>query len=70
MNADGSHLNRITNDKKDNIASFGPAGRLRKALVFASIGTIPNAQIEVYKINLNGTGLGTHHLRGPVRRLS
>jgi Tol biopolymer transport system component len=59
MNADGSHLRRITNDKKDNIASFGPSwthdGR---GLVFASNRADPQRRkFEVYKINLDGTGL-------------
>lgn len=59
MNADGSNVRRITNDRKDNIASFAPSWTPDgKALVFASNRSDPrHRKFEVYKINLDGTGL-------------
>jgi len=58
MNADGSHLNRITNERRQ-YRQFGPSWTIDgKALVFASNRDDPKRpQIRVYKINLNGTGL-------------
>ena len=59
MNADGSGLRRITNDKKDNIASFAPSWTHDgKALLFGSNRDDPQRRkFEVYKIGLDGTGL-------------
>jgi TolB protein len=59
MDADGSHVRRITNDKKENIASFAPSWTPDgKALVFASNRQDPQRRkFEVYKINLDGSGL-------------
>lgn len=59
MNADGSHLRRVTNDKKNNIASFAPSWTPDgKGLVFASNRVDPKRRkFEVYRIRLDGTGL-------------
>jgi Tol biopolymer transport system component len=59
MNADGSDQHAITHDKAANIASFAPSWtRDGKSLVFASNrGDEKRRNFEVYKINLDGTGL-------------
>ncbi len=59
MNADGSQVRRITNDRAANIASFAPSWTPDgKALVFASNRDDPDRRkFEVYKINLDGSGL-------------
>lgn len=59
MDADGSHVRRITNDKKDNIASFAPSWTHDgKSLVFGSNRDDPmRRKFEVYRINLDGSGL-------------
>src|SRR5579871_114667 len=59
MNADGSNVRQITNNRKDNIASFAPSWTHDgKALVFASNRDDPQRRkFEVYKLNLDGTGL-------------
>lgn len=59
MDADGSHVRRVTNDKKQNIASFAPSWTPNgKGLVFASNRDDPKRRkFEVYKINLDGKGL-------------
>ena len=59
MNADGSHQRRITDDKKDNIASFAPSwthdGR---GLLFGSNRDDPKRRMfDIYKIGLDGKGL-------------
>ena len=59
MNADGSHARQVTNDKKQNVASFAPSwtpdGR---SLLFASNREDPQRRkFEVYKIGLDGSGL-------------
>jgi Tol biopolymer transport system component len=59
MDADGSNVKRITSDSKENIASFAPSWTPDgKALVFSSNRSDPRRRkFEVYKINLDGTGL-------------
>jgi TolB protein len=59
MNADGSDQHAITNDKKENIASFAPSWTHDgTGLVFSSNRADPQRRkFEVYKINLDGTGL-------------
>lgn len=59
MNADGSGQKRVTNEKKQNIASFAPSWTPDgKGLVFGSNRDDPKRRkFEVYKINLDGTGL-------------
>ena len=59
MNGDGSNMRQITDNRKENIASFGPSWtRDGKALVFASNRDDPQRRkFEVFKINLDGTGL-------------
>ena len=59
MNADGSNQHAITHDKADNIASFAPSWTPDgKQLVFASNRDDPKRRnFDVYKINLDGTGL-------------
>lgn len=59
MNADGSHVRQVTNDKKDNIASFAPSWTPDgKGLVFASNrDDAQRRKFEVYKIALDGSGL-------------
>jgi len=59
MNGDGSHLRRITNDKKESIASFGPSWTPDgKSLVFASNRADPQRRkFEVYKIGLESGSL-------------
>ena len=59
MNADGSHLRRITSDRPANIASFAPSWTPDgKSLVFASNRDDPKRRkFEVYKISLDGTGV-------------
>ena len=59
MNADGSNVRRLTNDRAENIASFAPSWTPDgKGLVFASNRADPKRRaFEVYKLNLDGTGL-------------
>jgi Tol biopolymer transport system component len=59
MNADGSNQHAVTHDKAANIASFAPSWMPGgKQLVFASNRDDPKRRnFEVYKINLDGTGL-------------
>lgn len=59
MDADGSRVRRITNDRKANIASFAPSWTHDgKSLVFASNrDDEKRRKFEVYKIKLDGTGL-------------
>ncbi|MCS6777058.1 MAG: hypothetical protein RMJ43_10735 [Chloroherpetonaceae bacterium] len=59
MNADGSNVRRITYDKAQRIANFGPTwtpdGR---GIIFSSNRDDPNRRVfELYKIHLDGTGL-------------
>ncbi len=59
MDADGSNVRQITNDSKDNVASFAPSWTHDgTSLVFASNRSDPKRRkFEVYKINLDGTGI-------------
>lgn len=59
MDADGSNVQQITNDSKNNVASFAPSWtRDGKSLVFATNRADPKRRkFEVYKINVDGTGL-------------
>jgi Tol biopolymer transport system component len=59
MNADGSNVRRITNDRAANIASFAPSWLPDgKGLIFASNRDDPKRRkFEVYTIKLDGTGL-------------
>ncbi len=59
MNADGSNVRRITNDRAANIANFAPSWTPDgNALVFASNRDDPQRRkFEVYQINLDGSGL-------------
>jgi TolB protein len=59
MNADGSNVRQITHEAAQGIASFAPSWtRDGKALVFASNRADPKRRaFEVFKINLDGTGL-------------
>ncbi|GDX41054.1 hypothetical protein LBMAG21_13460 [Armatimonadota bacterium] len=59
MDADGGNVHQITNDSKDNVASFAPSWTHDgNSLVFASNRSDPKRRkFEVYKINLDGTGL-------------
>ncbi|HLJ55501.1 MAG TPA: hypothetical protein VKT77_10720 [Chthonomonadaceae bacterium] len=59
MDADGSHGRRITDDRRENIASFAPSWTPDgKSLVFASNRADPQRRkFEVYKIGLDGSGL-------------
>lgn len=59
MDANGSHVRRITDDRKSNIASFAPSWTPDgKGLVFASNRDDPQRRkFEVYKIDLDGRGL-------------
>lgn len=59
MDADGGHLRQITDDRAANIANFAPSWTPNgKGLVFASNRDDPKRRkFEVYKINLDGTGL-------------
>ncbi len=59
MDGDGSHLRRITDDRKSNIASFAPSWTPDgKGLVFGSNRDDPQRRkFEVYKIDLDGRGL-------------
>jgi TolB protein len=59
MDADGSHMRRLTDNRKENIASFAPSWTPDgKGLVFASNREdLQRRKFEVYKMNLNGSGL-------------
>ncbi|HLV80906.1 MAG TPA: hypothetical protein VKT32_11520 [Chthonomonadaceae bacterium] len=59
MDADGSHVRQLTDDRAANIANFAPSWTPDgKALVFASNRDDPQRRkFEIYKINLDGTGL-------------
>ena len=59
MNADGSKQRQVTNEKKQNIASFAPSWTPDgKGLVFGTNREDPKRRkFEVYKINLDGSGL-------------
>jgi Tol biopolymer transport system component len=59
MDADGSHVRRITDERRENIASFAPSWTPDgKALVYASNRADPQRRkFEVYRINLDGSGL-------------
>jgi Tol biopolymer transport system component len=59
MNADGSDVRRITNDKAARIANFGPSWTPDgKSLVFCTNRSDEQRRkFEVFKINLDGSGL-------------
>ena len=59
MNADGTNVRQITNDRRRNIASFAPSWTPDgKGLVFASNRDDPQRRkFDIYRINLDGTGL-------------
>jgi len=59
MDADGSHVRRLTNDRKENIASFAPSWTPDgKGLVFASNRDDPmRRKFEVYRMKLDGSRL-------------
>lgn len=59
MNADGSNLRRITNDREQKIANFGPTWTVDgKSLVFCSNrDDVKRRAFELYKIGLDGSGL-------------
>jgi Tol biopolymer transport system component len=59
MNADGSNLRRVTNDKSRGISNFAPSWTPDgKGLVFSSNrDDSKRLNFEIYKINLDGTGL-------------
>jgi TolB protein len=59
MDADGSNMRRLTNDRAQNIANFGPSWTPDgKGLVFCSNRDDPRRRkFEVWKMNLDGTGL-------------
>lgn len=59
MNADGSGVRKLTNDRAANIANFAPSWTPDgKALVFASNRDDPQRRkFDIYKIDLDGTGL-------------
>ena len=58
MNADGTHVRQVTDERAENIASFAPSWTPDgKALVYASNrADLKRRKFEVYKINLDGSG--------------